>query len=170
MPPDLSRVARCVADTRNDDDCCAGKHGTATAAGMPGRADSAAWQAMRTPPFQFIRWLAALTTVVADWLAAGTPRSLISYAPVLMIVALLLLPDARSIKILGVKFERLTSEVTRQGDAVDRLAVEVSQVSNSLAANSQVNIAFGGATTPERTPAGVNLQEDVNVDAITLPR
>ena len=69
MPPDLSRVARCVADTRNDDDCCAGKHGTATAAGMPGRADSAAWQAMRTPPFQFSRWLAALTTVVADWLA-----------------------------------------------------------------------------------------------------
>jgi hypothetical protein len=169
MPPDLSHVARCAADTGSDDDCCARKHSPATASGMPRKADSAAWQAMRTPPFQFIRWLATLTTVVADWLAAGTPRSLISYAPVLMIVALLLLPDARSIKILGVKFERLTAEVTRQGDTVDRLAVEVSQISNSLAASSQVNIAFGGVATPERPPAGVNLQQDVNADAIHRP-
>ena len=43
-------------------------------------------------------------------------------------------------------------------------------MSNSLAANSQVNIAFGGVATPERTPAGVNLQQDVNADAIARPR
>jgi hypothetical protein len=107
--------------------------------------DSQAWRATRGAPFQFVRWLGALATVVADWIQSGTPHSTVAYVPVLAVVALLLLPDAQSIEIPGLKFDRLANEVTRQRRSVDRLSAEVSYINNSLIAGAQVNITMGPA-------------------------
>ena len=76
--------------------------------------DSRAWRASQGAPFQFARWLAALATVLIDWVQSGTPQSAVAYLPVLTVVALMLLPDAESIGVGSLRFERLTSEVGRQ--------------------------------------------------------
>ena len=68
--------------------------------------DSQAWRATRGGPFQFVRWLGALATVVANWVQSGNLQSTAAYLPVLVVVALLLLPDAQSIEIAGLKFDR----------------------------------------------------------------
>jgi hypothetical protein len=114
--------------------------------------DSQAWRATRGAPFQFVRWLAALATVVVNWVQSGTLQCAASYMPVLAVVALLLLPDAQSIGIAGLRFDRLTNEVARQRRTVDRLLTEVSLINNSLIVGSQVNIALG--TTAMAASAG----------------
>jgi hypothetical protein len=116
--------------------------------------DSQAWHATGGAPLQFARWLAALATVIADWIQSGAPQNAVSYVPVLAVVALLLLPDARSIAFAGVRFERLTDEVAQQKQAVDTLCAEVSSINNSLIAGSQVNITLAGTgpAAADRTP------------------
>jgi hypothetical protein len=104
--------------------------------------DSQAWLAMRGAPFQLIRWIGALATVVVDWLQSGTLQSATAYVPMLVVVALLLLPDAQSIEIAGVKFDRLTNEIVQQTRSIGRLLAEVSLINNSLIAGSQVNITL----------------------------
>jgi hypothetical protein len=108
--------------------------------------ESRARRASRGRPFQFVRWLAALGTVLVDWVQSGPPQSAVAYLPVLTVVALLLLPDAESIEVASLRFERLKTEVGLQKRAVDRLCDEVSSISNSLIAGSQVNITLGGST------------------------
>lgn len=105
--------------------------------------DSETWRATHGAPFQFVRWIGALVTVVANWVQSGTPPSAAAYVPVLAVVALLLLPDAQSIEIPGLKFDRLSNEITRQRHSVDRLSAEDSLINNSLTASSQVNITMG---------------------------
>lgn len=68
--------------------------------------DSQAWRATRGAPFQFVRWLGALATVVVNWVQSGSQQSAAAYLPVLAVVALLLVPDAQSIEIVGLKFNR----------------------------------------------------------------
>jgi hypothetical protein len=108
--------------------------------------DSRAWGASQGAPFQFVRWLAALTTVLMNWVQSGTPQSVVAYLPVLTVVALLLLPDAASIGVGGLRFERRTSEVGRQKRPADGLGDELSSISNSLVAGSQVSITLGTST------------------------
>lgn len=105
--------------------------------------DSLAWEATRRAPFQFVRWISALAAVVVNWVQSGSTQSAAAYVPVLAVVALLLLPDAQSIEIPGLKFDRLTNEIARQRRSVDRLSAEVSLVNHSLIAGSQVNITMG---------------------------
>jgi hypothetical protein len=45
------------------------------------------------------------------------------------VVALLLLPDAKSIKVGGFEFQRLTGEIKEQADEINRLCQQVSQIS-----------------------------------------
>ena len=108
--------------------------------------DSQAWRATRGASFQFVRWFGALATVVVNWAQSGTPQSAAAYVPVLLVVALLLLPDAQSIEIAGLKFDRLTNEIARQRRSIGRLLAEVSLINNSLIAGSQVNITMGATT------------------------
>jgi hypothetical protein len=108
--------------------------------------DSRAWGATRGAPFQFVRWTSALATVVVSWVQSSTLQSAAAYVPALAVVALLLLPDAQSIEIPGLKFDRLTNELARQRRSVDRLSAEVSLINNSLIASSQVNITIGPGT------------------------
>src|ERR1700734_2981294 len=123
--------------------------------------DSETWRATRGAPFQFARWIGALVTVVANWVQSGTPPSAAAYVPVLAVVALLLLPDAQSIEIPGLKFDRLSNEITRQRHSVDRLSAEDSSQPTGLpketegpsdadhqppAAVSQVEAAYGPMT------------------------
>jgi hypothetical protein len=68
--------------------------------------DSRAWGASQGAPFQFARWLAALATVLIDWVRSGPPQSAVAYLPVLTVVALLLLPDAQSMGVGSLRFER----------------------------------------------------------------
>jgi hypothetical protein len=105
--------------------------------------DFQAWRATRGAPFQFVRWIGALATVVVNWVQSGTLQCAAAYVPVLAVVALLLLPDAQSIEVPGLKFDRLTDEIDRQSRSVDRLSAAVSLINNSLIAGSQVNITMG---------------------------
>ena len=84
--------------------------------------DERLWRVMREPPFQFARWLGALATVLTNWLASGPPKSAVAYIPVAAVVALLLLPDARSIAVGGLSFERLSEEAHQRKEDVDTLS------------------------------------------------
>jgi hypothetical protein len=68
--------------------------------------DSQAWRLTRGAPFQFVRWLGALAAVVVNWVQSGTAQSIAAYLPVAAVVVLLLLPDAQSIEIAGLRFNR----------------------------------------------------------------
>jgi hypothetical protein len=114
--------------------------------------DSRAWQTSQGAPFQFARWLAALTTVIVNWALSGPPQSTVAYLPVLTAVALLLLPDAKSIEVAGLRYERLTNEISQQRRDVDTLRQEVSLIGNSLTASSHVNITVGASTIDAATP------------------
>lgn len=61
---------------------------------------------------------------------------------VLAVVAILLLPEARSIKIGGLEFERLTTEVREQKEEIARLSQHVSQVVSS---KQELNLFLGAA-------------------------
>jgi hypothetical protein len=61
---------------------------------------------------------------------------------VLAVVAILLLPEAKSIKIGSLQFERLTTEVREQKDEITRLSQHVSQVVSS---KQELNMFFGAA-------------------------
>ena len=98
-------------------------------------------------PFQFARWLGALTTVVTDWLLAGPSQTAAGYIPVFAVVGLLLLPDARSIGIAGLTFERLGREMHQNRKTMHELSAQVSSISSYLVAGSQVNIVLGSAST-----------------------
>ena len=114
------------------------------------RLDSRAYRATGRAPFQFVRWLAALTTVIIDWLQLGTPRSPAACVPVLAVVTLLLLPDAQSIAVAGLRFDRLRDEMASQQRTVARLSAEVWSISNSLSNSSHVNITFKATRTARR--------------------
>lgn len=144
MVPNFRRDAVNSAPELNNDRRCSAKAGQAKAGlQMVLLLDSQAWRATRGAPFQFVRWLGALATVVVNWVQSGTLQSAAAYVPVLAVVALLLLPDAQSIEIPGLKFDRLTNEIARQRRSVDKLLGEVSSINNSLSAGSQVNITMG---------------------------
>ena len=144
MVPNFRRDAVNSARELYNDPRCPAKASRAKAAlKMIRLLDSQAWRAMRGAPFQFVRWIGALATVVVNWVQSGTLQSAAAYVPVLVVVALLLLPDAQSIEIAGVKFDRLTNEIARQRRSIGRLLAEVSLINNSLIAGSQVNITLG---------------------------
>jgi cytochrome c-type biogenesis protein CcmH/NrfG len=68
--------------------------------------DSDVWRRLRDDaPFRFARWLAAVTTVAADWHLNGNPKSAVAWLPVLAVVMLLLLPDASSIALGGFSWQ-----------------------------------------------------------------
>ena len=107
MVPNFRRDAVNSAPELNHDRRCSAKAGQAKAGlQMVLLLDSQAWRATRGAPFQFVRWLGALATVVVNWVQSGTPQSAAAYVPVVAVVALLLLPDAQSIEIAGLKFKR----------------------------------------------------------------
>jgi len=106
--------------------------------------DSQAWRATCKAPFRFARWLAALLTAIAGWLVVGTQQSAAAYLPALGVVVLLMLPDAQSIAIAGLKFDRLRDEVASQQAEVSRLRAEILSINSSIA-SSQVHIAFAAA-------------------------
>jgi hypothetical protein len=146
MPANSRREAANAAAKGKDDLPCSVKVRQGMAAVRTIRLlDSRAWRALQGAPFQFVRWLAALATVLVNWVQSGPPQSAVAYLPVLTAVALLLLPDAESIEVASLRFERLKSEMGRQKRAVDRLCDEVSTISNSLIAGSQVNITIGAS-------------------------
>ena len=71
--------------------------------------DVDAWRKLRSSaPLQFLRWLAALLTVIF-YLPHGSGTQ--HYVYVGAIVALLVFPDAQSIGFGGLRFERLRNEV-----------------------------------------------------------
>jgi hypothetical protein len=113
-------------------------------------------RAFAMAPFQRLRWGAALLIVVVSagfilfCLASGSRPAcqvttvssmnhtvttkicgspdMTSYLCLLAVVALLLLPDAASIKVGGFEFQRLTGEVKQQANALDRIGLQVSQL------------------------------------------
>lgn len=111
MVPNFRRDAVNSASELNNDRRCSAKAAQAKAGlQMVLLLDSQVWRDTRGAPFQFVRWLGALATVVVNWVQSGTLQSAAAYVPVLAVVALLLLPDAQSIEIPGLKFDRLSGQ------------------------------------------------------------
>jgi hypothetical protein len=85
------------------------------------------------------------------------------YVYVLAVVVVLLLPDAKSIKIGGLEFERLTTAVREQKDEIGRLSQQVTQVVH----NSQnFNVTLGAAALAAAAaegdvPEGARPREEV---------
>jgi hypothetical protein len=81
-------------------------------------------RAVRSGTGQAIRWLAVLGLVVWRW-AAGAPSGFSGWLPVLIIVVLLLLPDADTVAFGGVQLEmrRTREEVTGLREQVTNLQV-----------------------------------------------
>lgn len=73
------------------------------------------------------------------------------YIYLLAVVAVLLLPEAKSIKIGGLEFERLTTAVREQKEEVARLTQRVSQAVNTT---QSINQFFGAAEVAEAATAG----------------
>jgi hypothetical protein len=72
----------------------------------------------------------------------GTP-DVSDYFYVLAVVGLLLLPDAKSLKIGGLEFERLTTEVSKQASEIGQLRQEISTVVNST---NNLSVLVGDVT------------------------
>jgi hypothetical protein len=136
-------------------------------------------------PFRWQRWLAALLLtggalgIYAFWLFTGAHPvcqvtvagsavtktcglpDVTDFCYVLAVVAVLLLPDAKSIKIGGLEFVRLTNAVREQAAELDRLSQQVSQVVHTTsnisvtiaAARLASVVADGEAAGPDRTAA-----------------
>src|SRR6266581_4763233 len=133
--------------------------------GVPPPSESRWWTA-----FRWARWTLAFLVVAGAlgitsyWIASdsrpvcdvstisGSPLNettrtcrlpdVTDYIYVLAVVGVLVLPEAKRIKIGGLEFERLTNEVRRQADEIARLSQQVTVI----ARNSQVlNFAFHAA-------------------------
>jgi hypothetical protein len=139
-------------------------------------------------PFRKARWAAALLitgaalALYAFWLFTGTHPvcqvttaasapvrktcglpDVTDYIYVLAVVALLLLPDAKSIKIGGLEFERLTTAVREQKDEIGRLSQQVSQVVH-LSQNFNVTLGAAALATSAAegdVPEGARPREEV---------
>jgi len=102
------------------------------------RLDSVAWRAVRDDPaLQFARWLGALAAIVLYGLLPHVIGNAPVYVPAL-VAAVLLLPDAKSITVGGLKFDRLQKDVIRQNEEIGKLN---QQINNS----QKVIIALGPA-------------------------
>jgi len=117
-------------------------------------------------PFRWPRWLAALLLtggalgIYAFWLFTGahpvcqvtTTGSTVTktcglpdvadFGYVLAVVVVLLLPDAKSIKVGGLEFVRLTNAVREQAAELDHLSQQVSQVVHTT---SNISVTFAAA-------------------------
>jgi len=127
-------------------------------------------------PWRRTRWIAALILTVgglvvnAYWLftnvhpvcqvttaasgavtkSCGLP-DITDYIYLLAVLAVLLLPEAKSIKIGGLEFERLTTAVREQKEEVARLTQRVSQAVNTT---QSINQFFGAAEVAEAATTG----------------
>jgi hypothetical protein len=102
------------------------------------RMDSVAWRAVRDDPaLQFARWLAAIAAIVVYGFLPHAISNAPGYVPAL-VAAVLLLPDAKSITVGGLKFDRLQKDVIRQNEEIAKLN---QQINNS----QKVIIALGPA-------------------------
>lgn len=133
--------------------------------------DTRAWEANHTEPFRFIRWLGALATAVSGLIESYTAHIAMPYLPTLLVVAILLLPDARSITVgwggSSMKVDLLTNEVTQQRHDVDRLADEVRVISHTMA-SSTVNIAIGGSEIDTSQAEGAPQNGERREDGLEL--
>src|SRR5215813_11871642 len=84
MPANSHREAASGLLKREDDPAPSAEEGRGTAAVRTIRLiDSRAWRASQGASLQFARWLAALATVLVNWIQSGPPQSAVAYLPVL---------------------------------------------------------------------------------------
>jgi hypothetical protein len=124
--------------------------------------DADAWRKLRDDaPFRFIRYIGALGIVIGTWDVLGTPHSATAWLPVLVIVLLLLLPDASSIAFAGFAWQARqaadeaikASEIARDTASQLELTVNVGTQTGEAAAES------AQARSAPARPAGEALRE-----------
>lgn len=100
--------------------------------------DADAWRKLRDDaPLRFVRYLGALGVVVGAWDVMGTPHSATAWLPVLVVVLLLLLPDASSIAFAGFAWQ------ARQ--AADE-AIKASETARETASRLELTVNVGAQT------------------------
>ncbi len=124
--------------------------------------DADAWRKLRDEaPFRFIRYLGALGVIIGAWDALGTPHSATTWLPVLVIVVLLLLPDASSIAFAGFAWQarQARDEAIKASDAARETA---SRLELTVNVGTQAGEAAGEsaqARSAAAQPAGEALSE-----------
>ena len=77
--------------------------------------DADAWKKLQDgAPLRLLRWAAAVALVTIRWYLSGTPTSVVAWLPTLVLVGLMLLPDADS---LG--FGAFTWKARQQADRAE---------------------------------------------------
>jgi len=98
--------------------------------------DADKWREIRDgAPLKFIRWLTAVGVVSLTWYLAGTPKSAVAWLPALVIVLLLLLPDAS-----GIAFAGFSWQAREAADQAKRARDEAAET------RSKIEIIFRTAT------------------------
>jgi hypothetical protein len=103
------------------------------------------WYATRHDICQVATTIGSGSTLLYPRTQATTtcaPASWPDFAPYLLLIAVLLLPDAQSIGIGGLKFERLTSQIERQTGEISQLRQQISTV---VSASNALSVIFNQA-------------------------
>ena len=115
--------------------------------------DADAWRKLRDDaPFRFIRYLGALGVVIGAWAVLGTPHSATAWLPILVIVLLLLLPDASSIAFAGFAWQarQAADEAIKASEAARETA---SKLELTVNVGTQAGEAAGESAQARSAPA-----------------
>jgi hypothetical protein len=114
--------------------------------------DADAWRRLRDgAPFRFVRWLAALGIVGFTWYLGGTPKSAVAWLPVLVVVVLLLLPDASSVAFGGFIWQaREAADEAKQ--ARDEVTATTSKIEVILRTGTEAGGAAGESAQARTAP------------------
>ena len=115
--------------------------------------DADAWRSLRDEaPLRFIRYLGALGVVIGAWAVLGTPHSATAWLPVLVIVVLLLLPDASSVAFAGFAWQarQARDEAVKASAAAQETA---SRLELTVNVGAQAGEAASESAQARATPA-----------------
>jgi hypothetical protein len=125
--------------------------------------DAASWKKVReNAPMRTARWAAAIAVVAVRWAVAGTPASAVAWIPPIVIVLLLILPDAESVG-LGA----FTYKAQKQADRLESEREKAEDVAQVLSAGAQAGAAVTSAAqarTEAAVPAGGNLRRSLGLE------
>src|SRR6266496_20386 len=124
--------------------------------------DADAWRRLRDDaPFRFVRYLGALGVVIGAWAVLGTPHSATAWLPILVIVLLLLLPDASSIAFAGFAWQarQAADEAIKASESARETASKLELTANVGTQAGEAAGESAQARSAAAQPAGEALSE-----------
>jgi hypothetical protein len=131
--------------------------------------DAGAWRKVReNAPMRTTRWLVAIGVVVGYWTATGAPHSAVTWLPALVIVLLLILPDADSVG-LGA----FTWKAQKQADRLEEATGRAAELTESMNVGALAGDAARASALSRDEPAvraGQDLRQVLGLDSPSTAR